>query len=137
MHVIWLDWGKKWVLWYMIYHGVHGDSELHLYFIFILLLSSLFIYLFAGTDSNPYCLDALAVFMFRVLQRVNHPVYFVVLLLYIWFLVSNSNYLLLNLFVYFKGNLDKASPNAGYVLLMFYHLYDGKVYCFSHCCSIL
>lgn len=25
-----------------------------------------------------------------------------------------------------KGNLDKASPNAGYVLLMFYHLYDGK-----------
>ncbi|KAF7805558.1 tRNA ligase 1 isoform X1 [Senna tora] len=50
-----------------------------------------------GTDSNPYSLDALAVFMFRVLQRVNHP-----------------------------GNLDKASPNAGYVLLMFYHLYDGK-----------
>jgi hypothetical protein len=26
-----------------------------------------------------------------------------------------------------KGNLDKASPNAGYVLLMVYHLYDGKV----------
>ncbi|KFK43107.1 hypothetical protein AALP_AA1G080900 [Arabis alpina] len=50
-----------------------------------------------GTDSNPYSLDALAVFMFRVLQRVNHP-----------------------------GNLDKASPNAGYVLLMFYHLYEGK-----------
>ncbi|KAF6134725.1 hypothetical protein GIB67_002126 [Kingdonia uniflora] len=35
--------------------------------------------------------------MFRVLQRVNHP-----------------------------GNLDKSSPNAGYVLLMFYHLYEGK-----------
>ncbi|CAK7342904.1 unnamed protein product [Dovyalis caffra] len=50
-----------------------------------------------GTDSNPFSLDALSVFMFRVLQRVNHP-----------------------------GNLDKASPNAGYVLLMFYHLYDGK-----------
>ncbi|KAL2328655.1 hypothetical protein Fmac_022082 [Flemingia macrophylla] len=50
-----------------------------------------------GTDSNPYSLDALAVFMFRVLQRVNHP-----------------------------GNLDKASPNAGYVLLMFYHLYEGR-----------
>lgn len=50
-----------------------------------------------GTDANPFSLDALAVFMFRVLQRVNHP-----------------------------GNLDKASPNAGYVLLMFYHLYDGK-----------
>lgn len=49
-----------------------------------------------GTDSNPFSLDALAVFMFRVLQRVNHP-----------------------------GNLDKASPNAGYVLLMFYHLYEG------------
>ncbi|CAN8311589.1 unnamed protein product [Cochlearia groenlandica] len=42
-----------------------------------------------GTDSNPYSLDALAVFMFRVLQRVNHP-----------------------------GNLDKASSNAGYVLLI-------------------
>ncbi|KAI4383820.1 hypothetical protein MLD38_009617 [Melastoma candidum] len=50
-----------------------------------------------GTYSNPFSLDALAVFMFRVLQRVNHP-----------------------------GNLDKASPNAGYVLLMFYHLYEGK-----------
>ncbi|XP_027345379.1 tRNA ligase 1 isoform X2 [Abrus precatorius] len=50
-----------------------------------------------GTDSNPFSLEALAVFMFRVLQRVNHP-----------------------------GNLDKASPNAGYVLLMFYHLYDGR-----------
>ncbi|EEF36017.1 hypothetical protein RCOM_1399320 [Ricinus communis] len=50
-----------------------------------------------GTDINPFSLDALSVFIFRVLQRVNHP-----------------------------GNLDKASPNAGYVLLMFYHLYDGK-----------
>lgn len=50
-----------------------------------------------GTDSNPFSLDSLSVFIFRVLQRVNHP-----------------------------GNLDKASPNAGYVLLMFYHLYDGK-----------
>ncbi|XVE59773.1 hypothetical protein DITRI_Ditri05aG0074000 [Diplodiscus trichospermus] len=50
-----------------------------------------------GTYSNPFSLDALAVFMFRVLQRVNHP-----------------------------GNLDKASPNAGYVLLMFYLLYEGK-----------
>ncbi|KAL9252533.1 tRNA ligase 1-like protein [Drosera capensis] len=50
-----------------------------------------------GTDSNPFSIDALAVFIFRVLQRVNHP-----------------------------GSLDKASPNAGYVLLMFYHLYEGK-----------
>ncbi|KAL6506324.1 hypothetical protein OROGR_024505 [Orobanche gracilis] len=50
-----------------------------------------------GTESNPFSLDALAVFIFRVLHRVNHP-----------------------------GNLDKSSPNAGYVLLMFYHLYDGK-----------
>ncbi|KAL3850759.1 hypothetical protein ACJIZ3_012641 [Penstemon smallii] len=50
-----------------------------------------------GTESNPFSLDALAVFVFRVLNRVNHP-----------------------------GNLDKSSPNAGYVLLMFYHLYDGK-----------
>lgn len=23
--------------------------------------------------------------------------------------------------------MDKSSPNAGFVLLMFYHLYDGKV----------
>lgn len=29
----------------------------------------------AGTDSNLFSLDELAVFMFRVLQRVNHPVY--------------------------------------------------------------
>nr|GEU94686.1 tRNA ligase 1 [Tanacetum cinerariifolium] len=50
-----------------------------------------------GTESNPFSLDALAVFIFRVLNRVNHP-----------------------------GNLDKSSPNVGYVLLMFYHLYDGK-----------
>ncbi|CAL1403373.1 unnamed protein product [Linum trigynum] len=50
-----------------------------------------------GTISNPFSLDALAIFIFRVLQRVNHP-----------------------------GNLDKSAPNAGYVLLMFYHLYEGK-----------
>ncbi|CAA0811963.1 RNAligase [Striga hermonthica] len=50
-----------------------------------------------GTESNAFSLDALAVFIYRVLHRVNHP-----------------------------GNLDKSSPNAGYVLLMFYHLYDGK-----------
>jgi hypothetical protein len=31
----------------------------------------------------------------------------------------------------FKGNLDKASPNAGFVLLMFYHLYGGKVCTFD------
>jgi len=36
-----------------------------------------------------------------------------------------------------KGNLDKASPNAGYVLLMFYHLYDGKVLCSLFCHLIL
>ncbi|XP_073019695.1 tRNA ligase 1-like isoform X5 [Primulina eburnea] len=50
-----------------------------------------------GTESNPFSLEALAVFMLRVLNRVNHP-----------------------------GKLDKSSPNAGYVLLKFYHLYDGK-----------
>ncbi|KAL8057530.1 hypothetical protein ABFX02_04G190200 [Erythranthe guttata] len=50
-----------------------------------------------GTESNPFSLDALAVFISRVLNRANHP-----------------------------GNLDKSSPSAGYVLLMFYHLYDGK-----------
>ncbi|XP_031100261.1 tRNA ligase 1 isoform X1 [Ipomoea triloba] len=50
-----------------------------------------------GTERNPFSLDALAVFIFRVLHRVNHP-----------------------------GNLDKSSPNAGYVLLMFYDLYDGR-----------
>lgn len=50
-----------------------------------------------GTESNPFSLDAFAVFIFRVLHRANHP-----------------------------GNLDKNSPNAGYVLLMFYNLYNGK-----------
>ncbi|KAJ4813012.1 RNA ligase isoform 1 [Rhynchospora pubera] len=50
-----------------------------------------------GTDTNPFSLDSLAVFIYRVLQRANHP-----------------------------GNLDKSSKNPGYVLLMFYHLYDGK-----------
>lgn len=50
-----------------------------------------------GTISNPFSLDAFAVFIYRVLNRVNHP-----------------------------GNLDKSSKNVGYVLLMFYHLYDGK-----------
>ncbi|EMS49991.1 hypothetical protein TRIUR3_19925 [Triticum urartu] len=50
-----------------------------------------------GTDTNPFSFEALAVFMFRVLQRVNH-----------------------------EGNLDKASPDAGKVLLRFYNLYDGK-----------
>ncbi|KAK4358754.1 hypothetical protein RND71_020983 [Anisodus tanguticus] len=53
----------------------------------------------AGTETNPFSVDALAVFTFRVLHRVNHP-----------------------------GNLDKSSPNAGYVMLMFYHLYDGKIF---------
>ncbi|XP_057782702.1 tRNA ligase 1 [Salvia miltiorrhiza] len=50
-----------------------------------------------GTESNPFSLDALAVFIFRVLHRVNHP-----------------------------GNLDNSSTNVGYVLLMFYNLYEGK-----------
>ncbi|KAF3330233.1 hypothetical protein FCM35_KLT05564 [Carex littledalei] len=50
-----------------------------------------------GTDTNPFSLDTLAVFIYRVLQRANHP-----------------------------GNLDASSKNPGYVLLMFYHLYDGK-----------
>ncbi|KAI5080907.1 hypothetical protein GOP47_0004090 [Adiantum capillus-veneris] len=50
-----------------------------------------------GTISNPFSLETLAVFIFRVVQRVNHP-----------------------------GNLDSNSPNAGYVLLMFYNLYEGK-----------
>ncbi|XP_063937149.1 tRNA ligase 1 isoform X2 [Daucus carota subsp. sativus] len=50
-----------------------------------------------GTDTNPYSLDALAVFILRVLLRSNHP-----------------------------GSLDKACPTAGYVLLKFYHFYDGQ-----------
>ncbi|XP_042002958.1 tRNA ligase 1-like isoform X1 [Salvia splendens] len=50
-----------------------------------------------GTESNPFSLDSLSVFIFRVLHRANHP-----------------------------GNLDNSSPNAGYVLLMFYNLYEGK-----------
>lgn len=36
-----------------------------------------------------------------------------------------------------QGNLDKASPNAGYVLLMFYHLYEGKVWDYITCLKIL
>ncbi|KAH6814067.1 RNAligase [Perilla frutescens var. frutescens] len=60
--------------------------------------------LIKGTESNPFSLDALAVFIFRVLHRVNHPV----------------------IMILAQGNLDKSSPNAGYVLMMFYHLYDGK-----------
>uniref|UniRef100_A0A7I4CXU8 tRNA ligase phosphodiesterase domain-containing protein n=1 Tax=Physcomitrium patens TaxID=3218 RepID=A0A7I4CXU8_PHYPA len=49
-----------------------------------------------GTGLNPYSLDILAVFIYRVLLRSNHP-----------------------------GRLDKSTPNPGYVLLMFYNLYDG------------
>lgn len=49
-----------------------------------------------GTGLNPFSLDVLAVFTYRVLQRTNHP-----------------------------GKLDKNTPNPGYVLLMFYNLYDG------------
>ncbi|KAK6936002.1 hypothetical protein RJ641_033032, partial [Dillenia turbinata] len=49
------------------------------------------------TDSNPFSPVALSVFIFHVLHRVNHP-----------------------------GDFDSASPNAGYVLLMFYYLYEGK-----------
>ncbi|KAL5701474.1 hypothetical protein ACHQM5_026804 [Ranunculus cassubicifolius] len=48
-----------------------------------------------GTDRNPFSLDALAVFIFRVILRANHP-----------------------------GRLDQRTPNPGYVLLMFYSLYD-------------
>ncbi|MCO5574341.1 hypothetical protein L7F22_028124 [Adiantum nelumboides] len=50
-----------------------------------------------GAEYNPFSWEELALFMHRVLQRTNHP-----------------------------GNLDKKSPNAGYVLLMFYELYSGK-----------
>lgn len=49
-----------------------------------------------GTSSNPYSVDDLVIFMYRVLQRVNHP-----------------------------GNLDRNSPTPGYVLLMFHSLYEG------------
>eukprot|EP00250_Pteridium_aquilinum_P013800 c21581_g1_i1 orf=128-3352(+) len=50
-----------------------------------------------GAELNPFSLEVLALFMYRVLQRVNHP-----------------------------GKLDKTSPNAGHVLLTFYELYAGK-----------
>ncbi|KAK2967190.1 hypothetical protein RJ640_022446, partial [Escallonia rubra] len=50
-----------------------------------------------GTEKNPFSLDALAVFIFLVLNRNNHP-----------------------------GILDKSNPRAGSILLMFYHLYEGK-----------
>lgn len=46
--------------------------------LFFLYPEVIFIFLscfeYVGTDSNPFSLDALAVFMFRVLQRDNHPV---------------------------------------------------------------
>ncbi|MCO5571846.1 hypothetical protein L7F22_025594 [Adiantum nelumboides] len=51
----------------------------------------------AGAEMNPFSLDELALFLYRVLQRANHP-----------------------------GHLDNKSHNAGYVLLMFYDLYAGK-----------
>ncbi|KAI3997243.1 hypothetical protein MKX01_009087, partial [Papaver californicum] len=35
-----------------------------------------------GTDSNPFTLDALAVFIIRVLQGENHPVF--IFLLVFW-----------------------------------------------------
>ena len=43
---------------------------------------------------------------------------------------------LLFFFIHCQGNLDKSSSNAGYVILMFYHLYEGKV---SHTpsCSLI
>lgn len=50
-----------------------------------------------GAELNPFSIEVLALFTYRVLQRVDHP-----------------------------GNLDKKSPNAGYVLLLFYNLYAGK-----------
>lgn len=31
---------------------------------------------FVGSESNPFSLDALAVFIYRVVNRVNHPVSF-------------------------------------------------------------
>lgn len=86
-----------------------------------------YIWCYAGTYSNPFSLDALAVFMFRVLQRVNHPVQFQSC--FFKHPLGNgslSAILRLTFFFFLKGNLDKASPNAGYVLLMFYHLYEGK-----------
>ncbi|KAL8119621.1 hypothetical protein AgCh_016940 [Apium graveolens] len=52
---------------------------------------------FPGTDTNPYSLDALAVFIYRVLLRANHP-----------------------------GSLNKVCPSAGFVLLKFYHFYNGQ-----------
>ncbi|CAK9216079.1 unnamed protein product [Sphagnum troendelagicum] len=50
-----------------------------------------------GATSNPYSRDDLAIFLFRVLQRTDHP-----------------------------GHLDKNSPNPGFVLLTFYNLHEGK-----------
>ncbi|XP_073021613.1 tRNA ligase 1-like isoform X8 [Primulina eburnea] len=68
-----------------------------------------------GTESNPFSLEALAVFMLRVLNRVNHPV-----------MINLATSIATNVVNGVAGKLDKSSPNAGYVLLKFYHLYDGK-----------
>ncbi|XP_076882868.1 tRNA ligase 1-like [Bidens hawaiensis] len=51
-----------------------------------------------GIESNPFSLDALSIIMCRVLNRVDH-----------------------------HGSVDKSSPHVGYVLLMFYHVYDEEI----------
>ncbi|KAL8028930.1 hypothetical protein ABFX02_14G194800 [Erythranthe guttata] len=83
-----------------------------------------------GTESNPFSLDALAVFMFRVLHRANHPV--IINLATPIFCYSPppppppALFSIMFFLCIFKRNLDKSSPHAGYVLLKFYDLYHGK-----------
>ncbi|KAI4385509.1 hypothetical protein MLD38_003526 [Melastoma candidum] len=83
-----------------------------------------------GTYSNPFLLDASAVFMFRVLQRVNHLTQFQSLALFCppWkqVIFRVSFFEATFSFGSVMGNLDKDSSNAGYVLPMFYHLNEGK-----------
>eukprot|EP00271_Cylindrocystis_brebissonii_P006260 TRINITY_DN18972_c0_g1_i1.p1 TRINITY_DN18972_c0_g1~~TRINITY_DN18972_c0_g1_i1.p1 ORF type:complete len:1171 (+),score=244.92 TRINITY_DN18972_c0_g1_i1:325-3837(+) len=50
-----------------------------------------------GAPNNPFDMETLAVFTWRVLQRTNHP-----------------------------GGLDGTTPVPGSVLLLFYHLYDRR-----------
>jgi hypothetical protein len=72
---------KKDLTWFMIRSESYGmlfffSMRTCLNYSFIIIISEYSSAFYcAGTDSNPFSLDALAVFMFRVLQRVNHPVY--------------------------------------------------------------
>lgn len=84
----------------------------------------------AGSGLNPYSLDVLAIFMYRVLQRTNHPVqisedcriisypsHFMLDDLETVLIVecNHSNHRKFLTCCYLQGKLDKNTPNPGYV----------------------